>query len=86
MHDEQQMAVHPKLLNVKNFATDEEAEAGKEEGCSAIGHGRKGPYIAYKTSVVECIDGGIKAAVQELGLRVDLGFEYIVGGSWGQCH
>jgi len=86
MHDEQQMACHPSLMQVKSFATDDEAKAALCEGSSAIGHGSKGPYIGFKTQPVECIDIGIKQAVKELDLRVDLGFEWIPGSSWGQCH
>jgi hypothetical protein len=86
MHDEQQLAVHPKLMNVKGFSTEEEAKAVLQSGCSAIGHGSKGPYVGFKTIPVECIDFGIKTACKELGLRVDLGFEWIPGLSWGQCH
>lgn len=85
-HDEQQMAGHPSLFNVKVFNTDEEAKAAMQPGCSAIGHGSKGPYLAYKTKPVACIEEGIGSACHELGLRVDLGFEYILGKTWGQCH
>lgn len=86
MHDEQQMACHPKLMDVKSFSTEEEAKLALAQGCSAIGHGRKGPYVGFKTQPVECIDKGIKQACEELELRVDLGFEWIPGLSWGQCH
>ena len=86
MHDEQQMAVHPKLMHIRVFSSDEEANENMQEGCSAIGHGTKGPYLGYKTTPVECIEKGINSAVQELGLRVSLGFEWIPGSSWGACH
>jgi DNA polymerase family A len=86
MHDEQQMAVHPKLLNVKSFTSDEEAKAAMQDGCSAVGHGSKGAYIGFKTLPIECIAEGISSSVKELGLRVDLGFEWIPGLNWGQCH
>ena len=86
MHDEQQMACHPSLMQVKSFATDDDAKSALCEGSSAIGHGSKGPYVGFKTQPVECIDIGIKQAVKELGLRVELGFEWIPGSSWGQCH
>lgn len=88
MHDEQQMACHPSLLKVKVFANDDDAKefAKNNSGCSAIGHGSKGPYIGLKTLPVECIEIGIKKACEELKLRVNLGFEYIPGKSWGQCH
>lgn len=88
MHDEQQMACHPSLLQIKSFATEEEAKefVQANPGCSAIGHGSKGAYVGLKTAPVECIEEGIKKACQELKLRVDLGFEYIPGMNWGQCH
>ena len=86
MHDEQQMAVHPKLLSVKSFTSDEVAKGAMQQGCSAIGHGSKGAYIGFKTLPIECIAEGINCSVKELGLRVDLGFEWIPGLNWGQCH
>ena len=86
MHDEQQMACHPSLMTVKGFATEEEAKAALVEGSSAIGHGSKGAYVGFKTEPVVCIAEGIKSACEELKLRVDLGFEWIPGKSWGQCH
>ena len=86
VHDEQQMAVHPSLLNVKVYKTEEEAKSDIIKGCSAIGHGSKGPYLAFKTKPIECIEEGIKVANKELGLRVELGFEYIAGKTWAQCH
>jgi len=88
MHDEQQMACHPNLMQVANFSTEEEAKVFVKTsvGCSAIGHGSKGPYVGLKTAPVECIEEGIKSACKELKLRVDLGFEWIPGLSWGQCH
>lgn len=86
MHDEVQMAVHPSLLNVKSFKTEEDAKSAPSEGCSAIGHGTKGAYVGYKTQPVECIGKAISDACKELKLKVDLGFEWIPGLTWGQCH
>ena len=86
MHDEVQMAVHPSLLNVKAFKTEEEAKSALSEGCSAIGHGTKGAYVGYKTQPVECIGEAISDACKELKLKVNLGFEWIPGLTWGQCH
>ena len=86
VHDEIQYAVHPKLMSIKNFVSDEEAQANLQEGCSAIGHGAKGPYLGYKTPVIECIDLGIKEACKELQTRTQMGFEWIPGAHWAQCH
>ena len=85
-HDEGQFAVHPKLMKVKNFGSDDEAKAAMEDGCSAIGHGSKGSYLGYKTPVIDCIDLGIKEACKELETRTQMGFEWIPGANWAQCH
>lgn len=85
-HDEAQLALNPKLIDVKLYGTEEEAKANLAEGSSAIGHSSKGYYVAYKTQVVECIEKSIQKAQEELKLRVELGFEWIVGRNWGQCH
>lgn len=86
MHDEVQYAVHPKLMDVRVYASDEEAEAVEGNLLSAVGHGPKGPYRGFPTLPVLAIDRGIKKAVGELDLKVPLGFEWIPGGSWGMCH
>ena len=88
MHDEQQLAVHPSLLTIKGFKTEEEAKefAKANEGSSAVGHGSKGFYVGLKTVPVQAIEDGIAAANKELDLRVTLGFEHIPGLTWGQCH
>ena len=89
MHDEQQQAVHPKLMQIESFGDDEEkakAFAKSTAGASAVGHGDKGFYVGVKTTPVECIDIGITKAVEYLKLRVDLGFEWIPGKNWGGCH
>lgn len=86
MHDENQFAVHPSLLEIKTFQSEDEAKAALCEGSSAIGHGKKGPYVGFKTQPVECISEAIKDACKELKLRVELGFEWIPGLTWGQCH
>jgi hypothetical protein len=86
VHDEQQLAVHSSLLNVKLFPTEEEAKAYRTDNRGAIGHSSKGYYVTNKTAPVECISFGIEQAKKELNLRVDLGFEYISGKTWAQCH
>lgn len=88
MHDEQQFAVHPKLMKIKVFEDENSATAfiKENEGCSAVGHGSKGYYVGLKTEPISAIDFGIKSACAELKLNVELGFEWIPGLTWGQCH
>ena len=87
-HDECQFAVHPSLMKVKGFKTDEEAKDFSKTavGCSAVGHGSKGAYVGLRTVPVDAIDSGITSAVKYLDLNVDLGFEWIPGLTWAQCH
>jgi len=85
-HDECQFAMHPSLLKVTNYSTEEEAKLAREDKAGAIGHGAKGYYVTSRTTPVDCIGTGIAQACQELKLRVNLGFEYISGLSWRDCH
>lgn len=86
MHDEQQLGVHPALMQVKNYSDDAAAEAARIEGCSSIGHGSKGTYMGFKTKPVECIEAGIARANAKLNLRVTLGYEWSTGLTWEACH
>ena len=86
MHDEAQLAVHPSLMKVRTFQSEAEAKTALVQGCSAVGHGSKGSYIGYETEPVVCIRESIAAACTELDLNVELGFEWIPGLTWGQCH
>lgn len=89
MHDEAQMAVHPSLLKIVGGFADEKSakEASKEfDGVSAVGHGSKGYYFGKKTSPVEAIEKAIQGVCQQFEMNVDLGFEWIPGKTWGQCH
>lgn len=89
MHDEAQMAVHPSLMNIKGgFADEKEAKeyAKQFEGCSAVGHGSKGYYVGLKTVPVQAIEASISEVCETFNMNVDLGFEWIPGLTWGQCH
>jgi hypothetical protein len=89
MHDEAQMAVHPSLLKIVGGFADEKSakEASKEfEGVSAVGHGTKCYYFGEKTTPIEAIERAIQGVCQQFKMNVDLGFEWIPGKTWGQCH
>lgn len=89
MHDEAQMAVHPSLLKIRGgFQEEEQAKKDQEglSGCSAIGHGSKGYYYGLKTVPVEAIQTAIAEVCSTFKMNVDLGFEWIPGKTWGQCH
>lgn len=86
MHDEAQYAVHPSLMDVRQYSSQAAVELAEEPLCSAIGHGSKGLYRAFRTAPVDCINEGIEIAVKELKLKVELGFEWSAGANWAQCH
>lgn len=86
MHDEQQLAVHPSLMKINLYPDEETAKANRTDKSGAIGHGSKGYYVTHRTEPVEAIAAGIAAAATEMKLNVDLGFEYIAGANWAQCH
>ena len=88
-HDEAQLLTSPDLISLMSFDTKEEAEQfisdWNGEQLSAIGEGKK-VYVALPNVVSKAIDSAIKQAVQELQLNVPLGFEWIIGKNWYQCH
>ena len=86
VHDECQMAVHPKLMDIKVFDTEESAKASRTDPNGAIGHGSKGNYITNPTQPVQLIAEAISGVGEDLSLNVKLGHEYISGANWGQCH
>ena len=85
-HDENQFAMHPSLLKVTNYPTEEKAKEARLDNTGAIGHGSKGYYVTDRTLPIDCIGKGIEQVCEELQLRVNLGFEYISGRSWKDCH
>ena len=88
-HDEQQLAVNPKLIKFKMFETKEEAEEfiAKWEGSqlSALGHGKK-YYVALPNQVSSAILKACKRVEELLELKFELGIEWMVGRNWAECH
>ena len=91
-HDENQLLTSPKLHSFKVFSTEEEAklfasEWDVSEGqLSAIGHSEKGYYVSLPNVVSIGIDKAIRKAESLLSINVPLGFEWITGKNWLQCH
>lgn len=72
------------------FNTKEEAEAfvkdWKEPGqLSTIGHGRVW-YVCLPNIVSEAVEYGIRETEKILKLNISLGYEWIVGRNWYECH
>lgn len=91
-HDENQLLTSPKLHKFKTFKTEEEAEEfvknwDNEKGqLSAIGHSEKGYYISLPNVVSKGISSAILKTEKLLNINVPLGFEWITGRNWAQCH
>lgn len=90
-HDECQIMIKQGLINYKLFDTEEEAKVFVENykephQLSAISKGKSKYYIALPNPVSKAISEGIKKAEEHLNVRVPMGYEWIVGGNWAQCH
>lgn len=89
-HDEEDMFVNPKLLNFKTFDTKEQAEEfhSNWDGpqLSAISEGKKGYYVTMPSVVSESVEEAMEMSSKELNIAVDMGFEYMVGNNWYECH
>lgn len=89
-HDEQDMYLKPKHLSFKTFNTKEEAEEFVENWqggqLSEIGEGIKGYYIALPNVVSIGLEEAVKEVTDILKIKVPMGFEYMVGNNWFQCH
>ena len=73
------------------FDTEEEAKEfvkNYEEPyqLSAISKGKEKYYIALPNPVSKAITNGIKKAEEFLNVRVPMGYEWIIGKNWAQCH
>lgn len=89
-HDEQALWVHPKLLSFKRFKTKEEAEEFRKnwEGplLSPVSDNGKGFYIVMPSIVSEAIEKSMLYVTNLLKIKVEMGFEYMAGSNWYQCH
>jgi hypothetical protein len=88
-HDEQDLACNPSLFKFKRFNSEEEAKKfiveWDGEQLSAIGHGSSW-YVCLPNIVSTSITTALKKAQELLKMRVDFGFEYMVGRNWAECH
>jgi hypothetical protein len=91
-HDENQLLTSPKFYKFKVFKTEEEAKDfiknwdNSKGQLSTIGHSDKGYYVTLPNEVSKGISNAIKNTEEILKLKVNLGFEWITGKNWKQCH
>ena len=91
-HDESQLLTSPKFYKFKVFATEEEAKNFTKNWdtslgqLSAIGHSGKGYYVALPNVVSKGVEAAFLKTEELLKTNVSLGFEWVVGRTWFDCH
>lgn len=91
-HDENQLLTSPKFYKFKVFETEEEAKNFTKNWdtslgqLSAIGHSDKGYYIALPNVVSKGVEDAFLKTEELLKINVSLGFEWVVGRTWKDCH
>lgn len=90
-HDEQDMFANPNLFQFQVFQNEEEAKnfVKNWDGAqlSAISEGKNGSYfVALPSPVSTGIEKSIEVVKNRLNISVDMGFEYMLGNNWYECH
>lgn len=89
-HDEQQQIVDPKLVKFEKFSNEDDARdfvsswTGGQLG--AIQKGRDGYYVTLPNVVSESLTSCIKEVETMFNMKVEMGFEYVTGRNWRDCH
>ena len=89
--DECQLAVNPKLIELKTFDTEEDYKeflsnwTGEQLGSETTLRNGK-ICVAMPNVVSKAITEAIKLAEVETRLKVPLGMEYVVANNWYNCH
>lgn len=89
-HDEQDMYAKPNLFKFKTFKTKDEAKefVSNWNGgqLSAISEGTNSWYVALPSVVSKGIEEAAIETTAKLKIKVNMGFEYMLGNNWKECH
>lgn len=90
-HDENQLVTKPELMKFKVFNTEDEAKefSSKWDGeqLGAIQEGKAGKfYITMPNVVSRTITKTISKVEEMFKMNVNLGYEYVTGRNWYECH
>ncbi len=91
-HDENQLLTSPKFYKFEVFETEEKAKEfisnwdASLGQLSAIGHSDKGYYVSLPNDVSIGVEKAIKKTEDLLKINVPLGFEWVAGRTWYDCH
>lgn len=89
-HDESQYMIDPQLVKFEVFETEEEAESftknwSGNNQLSTVSHGKKW-YVALPNPLSVSIENATSRVEKLLKLDFKLGFDWVVGRNWKQCH
>jgi len=89
-HDEQDLFANPNLFKFKVFDTKEFAEEfiknWQGEQLSAIGEAKGKFYVALPNPISKAVAQSMREAEEFLKINVTMGFEYMLGRTWYDCH
>lgn len=90
-HDECQFMIKPDLIDYTIFETKDEAKDFKDnwsgDQLGSIQEGKNNKYyIAMPNVVSKTITESIAEVEREFDMKVSLGYEYVVGRNWADCH
>ena len=89
-HDEEDLYADPKLFKFEVFETKEKAEdfVNNWQGAqlSAIGHSSKGYYVCLPNVISKATTESMRLLESNLKINVPMGFEYMLGRTWYDCH
>jgi hypothetical protein len=89
-HDEMDMYTNPKLFKFETFKEEEEAKEfvknWQGEQLSAIGHSDKGYFVCLPNVISKETTNVMRQIEKDLNIKVPMGFEYMLGRNWKDCH
>lgn len=89
-HDECQLFINKNFFKYRSFNTEDEAKTFVKEWVgveqlSAISHGTK-VFVALPNDVTKAIEKAMNTVNNKFKLKVPLGYEWMVGRNWAECH
>lgn len=89
-HDEQDMYANPKLFQFQVFDTEEQAEEFVKNWTgnqlSAVAKGKDKYFVTLPSKVSMGIEESMETVKNRLNISVEMGFEYMLGNNWYECH
>lgn len=81
-HDEAQYSVHPDLISIKKYKTEEEAKANLIVHNNGVSHVGDEFWITEENILSKTLDESIQLVCDNFKIKVPIGIEYQVGADW----